>query len=45
MNYLKHSLNINMDQWVLQSRVNLCKEARIHKPLSKYPIMPNREGQ
>jgi len=25
----KHSLNINMSQWVLRSRVDICKEARI----------------
>jgi len=31
----KHSLNIDMNQWVLQSRDNIWKEARIHKLLNR----------
>jgi len=37
----KHSLNINVGRYVLRSRVNICKEARIHKLLLEYPINSN----
>jgi len=44
----KHSLNINMGQWVLRSRVNICKETRIHKHIgisnNKWPILKDNRS-
>jgi len=36
----KHSLNIDMNQWVLRSRVNIWKETRIHKLLNRWIRVP-----
>jgi len=34
----KHSLNIDMNQWVLRSRDNIWREPRIHKLLTGFVI-------
>jgi len=43
----KHSLNIDVNQWILRSRDNIWKEPRIHKLLTGGFVIPaasNKKG-